>query len=102
MSAPEKETATASDTLNLQTAKIPWLELQRSYAQGRVIVVRSDLDLVQLAAQIVDNNTGSVEKLIRQNAIMFAADEQALKWYEKETQLWAVVVPPWVLVQDKE
>ncbi len=95
------ENVTASDALNLQTAQIPWLELQRSYAQGRVIAVRSDLDLVQIAAQLVENDTDSVESLIRQNAIMFASDEQALKWFEKDAQLWAVVVTPWVLVQDK-
>ncbi|WP_461537525.1 DUF2288 family protein [Spongorhabdus nitratireducens] len=91
-----------NQTLNLQTAQIPWLELQRSYAQGRVIAVRADLDLIETATLLVENNTALIEKLIDQKSIMFANDDQAKKWFENDRMLWAVVVPPWVLVQDRE
>ncbi len=37
--------------VNLETAKIPWAELQRCFAAGLAIAVAGDLDLVEVAYQ---------------------------------------------------
>ena len=41
------------------------------------------------------------QKWIKQNKVAPVSDQQALKWYEDDTIVWAVVVKPWILVQHK-
>jgi hypothetical protein len=34
------------------------------------------------------------------NQVALVSDAQALRWFESHTELWAVVVKPWILVQE--
>jgi hypothetical protein len=87
--------------LNLETGQIPWKELQRHFAAGKVLAVGPSLDLVEVAAQISADDTASVQAWLAHGALAKVADAQALHWYETDALLWAVVVRPWILVQDK-
>jgi hypothetical protein len=42
--------------LNLETAQIPWRELQRFFASGTAISVAAELDLMQVASVIAQDN----------------------------------------------
>ena len=85
--------------LNLETAKIAWQELQRFFAQGKVLIVHPDQDLVTIANQIAANHTTEINDLIKDSIINLVADNQAKAMIENESQVWAVVVAPWVLIQ---
>ena len=59
-----------------------------------------DHNLIQIAAQLADDDLDSVDKLVKQNSLAFVADKQARQWYELDSVLWSVVVAPFVLVQE--
>lgn len=85
--------------LNLETAHIPWVELQRYFAGGMVIYVSEHLDLIDVAARIAADDTAAVEQWMTDGRIGKVSDEQAQAWLETAAQLWTVVVRPWILVQ---
>lgn len=85
--------------VNLETAQIPWLELQRFFAAGLAINVSDQLDLVDVACQFAADNKPQVEGWLQNHLIMPVTDQQALIWIDHQAEVWAVVVKPWVLVQ---
>ncbi len=87
--------------INLETSQIPWHELQRFFASGQAIAVDSSLDLVDVAYQFSRDNKTQFEQWITEKKVAPVSDPQALQWFEENTSVWAVVIKPWVLVQDK-
>jgi len=85
--------------VNLETARIAWRELQRFFASGTAVFVSNDLDLVEAAFQISEDNKQQVMAWMEAGRVARVADEQALAWYEADADMWAVVVSPYVLVQ---
>lgn len=90
------------DKINLETGRINWLDLQTFYARGQVILVSVELDLVEVASELSHDNKKQFKKWLAENKITYVTDHQALDWYENKKDLWAVVIMPWVLVQDKD
>ena len=86
--------------INGETAKIPWLELQRFFAQGKVMLVSGELDLVDVAFAVQQDDLAQVEAWTGSGHLGPVSDDLARGWFEREATLWAVVVRPWVLVQD--
>lgn len=82
-----------------ETAKMPWRELQRFFANGTAIYVAPTLDLVEVAAEISSNNKTEVEAWQASGDLGQISDALALEWYEANALMWSVVVRPWVLVQ---
>ena len=82
-----------------ETAKLPWRELQRFFAGGTVIFVSVDIDLVEAAYQLSQDNAEQVAAWQAQGLLGHVADDQALEWYNSDALVWSVVVRPWVLVQ---
>jgi len=87
--------------LNAQTGKVGWPELARHFARGVVICVNSDQDLVEIAGKLVLDQADKIDGLLQQGLLHRALDNEAIRWQEEHTELWAVVVAPWVLVQDR-
>jgi len=85
--------------LNKETAKILWSELQKFYAQGLVICVAPDMDLIKVAAAFSQDDKRSVETWLEAAMVFHVKDEDAIRWLEQDPVFWAVVVAPWVLVQ---
>jgi len=86
--------------VNLETAQIAWLELQRFFAAGLAIAVAEELDLVDVAFQFTTDNKQQVEEWLKNQLVMPVSDQQATDWFNNQTEVWAVVVKPWVLVQE--
>ena len=84
-----------------QTARIPWHDLQTWYARGNVIAVEGSMNLIEVAVQLGLDNTARFEQWISEGSVAPVTDEQALVWHELNQELWAVVAPPWVLVQQR-
>ncbi|OQX15767.1 MAG: hypothetical protein BWK73_06050 [Thiothrix lacustris] len=90
------------DRLNLETARIGWRELERYFAGGKVIHVDATLDLVEVATTFAEDNTHSVQQWLQTHQIAPLRDETAIDWANRPPDnLWAVVVAPWVLVQER-
>jgi hypothetical protein len=97
MNSPQ---ADIQDLLNAQTGKVGWQELTRHFARGVVICVRQDQDLVSIANCLVNDKAIEIKILYAEGIIHRALDEDAQRWEENKTRFWAVVVAPWVLVQE--
>jgi hypothetical protein len=82
-----------------QTARIAFVELQRYFAAGKLVLVDDSLDLIDVAVALARDNRSRFEDWLRAGAISGVSDSQAQQWLAQETQLWAVVADPWVLVQ---
>ncbi len=88
------------EAINLETGRIEWHELQRHFARGVVVVISSDLDLTDVAGKFVEDDNQAIEKWFKQNRISRALDEDAQRWNANNSQFWACVIAPWVLVQE--
>ncbi len=85
--------------VNLETSRIAWKELQRFFASGVAVAVDAELDLVEVALQFSKDNKAQVERWLLTGKVGKVSDEQAATWVAADTDMWAVVVSPWVLVQ---
>jgi hypothetical protein len=84
-----------------QTARIHWHDLQTYYAQGSVVSIAPQLNLVDVAVQLGMDNAARFQQWIDAGEVAPVSDQQALAWYEANEELWAVVAAPWVLVQQR-
>lgn len=85
--------------INLETSKIAWQELQRFFANGAALAVAADLDLVEVAFQMSQDNVEQIQQWATVGKLGKVSDEQAGEWLAGDVSVWAVVVSPWVLVQ---
>ncbi|MEI7840199.1 MAG: DUF2288 domain-containing protein [Methylococcaceae bacterium] len=88
------------EKVNLETAKIYWSELQRFFAKGEAVWISNELDLVEVGYQFSLDNKADIQRWLKNRQLGLVADEQALRWFETNAELWAVVVKPWILVQE--
>ena len=86
-------------SINAETAKIAWVELQRFFAQGHAIAVSPRLDLVEVAYQMACDNKQQLMSWTEAGEVGPVSDAQASEWFEANALMWAVVIRPWVLVQ---
>lgn len=86
--------------LNLETATLEWKELERFFAMGSIYVVSTELDILDVAVQISQDNSSIVKKWLDDFSLIKVSDAQALQWSNNRKNLWSVVVKPWILVQE--
>lgn len=88
--------------LELETARIHWQELETHFARGVVIRVDSDLDLVEVAGCFANDDKPAVEAWINDGKVEHLGMHEAKDWGGRDPELWAVVVAPWVVVQERK
>ena len=87
--------------LNAETARIRWQELERHFARGALVTVAADLDLVDVGLHMINDDKTLVNSWLESGAVRNTTDNEAKCWSADNRELWAVVVAPWVLVQDE-
>jgi hypothetical protein len=98
---PEKDTE-LRDKVNRETARLPWTELLKHFAAGNVVWVANSLDLVDVAVRISHDDKENIGKWMSAGLLGKVNDEQAQNWLDTNAQVWAVVVSPFVLVQQEK
>jgi hypothetical protein len=88
------------EKLAAQSGVIAWSELQRHFARGVVVVVSPPLDLLGVAAAMARDDAVMLGDWMQSSHVLRATDEQARQWELAQPALRAVVVAPWVLVQE--
>lgn len=96
----DKLQALLKDEIHSETSKIAWSELQRFFAAGKAIYVSIELDLIEVAVQVSNDNSKTIRQWMETGKIAPVSDDQARYWIDTDATVWAVVVKPWVLVQD--
>ena len=71
------------EKIQLETSKIHWSELQRFFAKGKAIWISTQLNLIEVVYYFSIDDKRKVHE-----------------WLNSNTQLWAVVINPFVLVQE--
>jgi hypothetical protein len=84
------------------TAQIEWKTLEPHFARGQLLWVATELDLVEVAQAFIGDNSSAVKQWMDAEQVAVATDKQAADWHERDPDnLWAVVIRPWVLVQER-
>jgi hypothetical protein len=94
----DRETLRAK--LNLETAQLAWPELERHFARGDVVRVAVGVDLIEAALLIAENDAAEAQAWLSDGRMSRADMNDAEDWHARQVQFWAVVVAPWVLVQE--
>lgn len=84
-----------------ETAPITWQELQPVFARGALLWVEGTQDLVAVAQAVAENDKGKVAAWLHAGVLGKVDDARAEDLLARDPQLWAVVVAPWVLVQER-
>ncbi len=92
------------DKILAETARISWPELERLFAAGKVVKVASGLDLIDVAQAMARDDAQAVKSWMQAGQLGQLDDATAGRWAtlsSNPSPLWAVVVNPWVLVQER-
>ena len=90
------------DKINRETARLPWSELQKHFAAGTVVFVSADLDLVDVAVRISQDDKASIVQWMADGNVSKVSDLQAQHWLASDAALWTAVVNPFILVQPEK
>ncbi|WP_225774969.1 DUF2288 domain-containing protein [Pseudomonas sp. Marseille-Q5115] len=96
-----QHTSTLYAKLLGETAKISWQELQPFFAKGALLWVAPELDLVAVAEAMAKNDKGRVSAWLEAGTLERLGERRAAELVERDPQLWAVVVSPWVVFQER-
>ncbi|MBW4417979.1 MAG: DUF2288 domain-containing protein [Myxacorys californica WJT36-NPBG1] len=90
------------DELKETVDEAEWDWLMPHEERGAVIVVAEGLDLVEVGVAIANDNVTSVQHWIGECLLYKPSDEQKAVWNQnQEKRFNALIVQPYVLVQEK-
>lgn len=98
---PEKDLE-LRNKVNRETARLPWSELMKHFAQGNVVWVANSLDLVDVAVRVSHDDKANISQWMNSGLIAKVTDQQAQGWLDANAELWASVVSPFILVQEQK
>lgn len=84
-----------------ETARIEWAALERLFAQGKVLLVAPDADLVGVAEAIATDDESRITAWLASGIVLKMPADTALRFATQQPPIWAVVVSPWVCVQER-
>ncbi|MBK8970322.1 MAG: DUF2288 domain-containing protein [Hahellaceae bacterium] len=87
--------------LNQETSRIAWKDLQTFYARGHIVRVAAELDLLTVASELAADNAAQLRQWMDAGQVGEVTISDAQRYFEENRELWAVVLMPWVLIQDK-
>ncbi|MBF8724292.1 MULTISPECIES: DUF2288 domain-containing protein [Pseudomonas] len=85
-----------------ETATIEWKALERFWAKGDLIWVDPSLDLIAVAEAMAENRSEIFAKWRDDGTVAPVSAEQALDFQRRDPPIWAVVVSPFVVMQEKK
>ncbi|MGH8436569.1 MAG: DUF2288 domain-containing protein [Pseudomonas sp.] len=84
-----------------ETAPISWQELQPFFARGALLWVDATMDLVEVALAVAQNEQAKVAAWLAAEHVSKVEERRAEDLLARDPKLWAVVVAPWVLIQER-
>ena len=84
-----------------ETAEISWKELEPIFAKGALLWVDAGLDLIEAAEGMAEDNRDKVAAWLAAGSLGEVSATRALDLVERDPSLWAVVVSPWILIQER-
>ena len=84
-----------------ETAIIAWQELQPFFARGALLWVDPALDLVAVAEAVAQDDQALFATWLKAGQVEKVSASRAQSFVERDPTLWAVVVSPWVMIQER-
>ena len=84
-----------------ETASITWKELEPFFAKGALLWVDAGLDLIEAAEGMAEDSRDKVAAWLASGSLGEVSATRALDLLERDPSLWAVVVSPWILIQER-
>jgi hypothetical protein len=84
-----------------ETASITWKELEPFFARGALLWVDPGLDLIAAAEAVATDEGEKVAAWLATDKVAKLSETRALDLFERDPELWAVVVSPWILIQER-
>ena len=84
-----------------ETARIQWKELQPFFARGALLWVNPERDLIAVAETLAKNDHVRVAAWLKDGTLEKMSAPRAMDYVERDPGLWAVVVSPWVVIQER-
>jgi hypothetical protein len=83
-----------------ECAPVFYKEIERFFAKGMLVQIADELDIIEAALVIQNDNSKQLEQWITENKVIRVNDKQAIKWSKINEPLMALTAVPWVLVQE--
>ncbi|MDF3931763.1 DUF2288 domain-containing protein [Pseudomonas citronellolis] len=96
-----EQTSTLYAKLLGETAQISWQELQPFFARGALLRVADGVDLIEAAQAVAEDDREKVAAWLAAGNLAKVDEAAAQDFLDRDPSLWAVVVAPWVLVQER-
>ncbi|SED21697.1 hypothetical protein SAMN05216205_4570 [Pseudomonas mohnii] len=84
-----------------ETASITWKELEPFFAKGALLWVDPGLDLIAAAEAVATDEGEKVAAWLAADQLAKLSETRALDLFERDPELWAVVVSPWIMIQER-
>jgi len=84
-----------------EIGELNWSALVRHFARGVVVTVRADVELVDAAMCLAEDDATLLQQWIDDGRIARASDDEARDWTTRSPDFLCIVVAPWVLVQER-
>ncbi len=76
-----------------------WNELGPQLAKDCIIIVSSQLSLSEVASQIAEDNTETVQGWIAEGVISKPSEEDIQRWGKENPKFMCIIVKPFLLAQ---
>ncbi|MBC7659927.1 MAG: DUF2288 family protein [Chitinophagaceae bacterium] len=80
---------------------LPWGDLARHFAFGRLYVVRSPWTLTEAALVLKSDDAGRLKDAMDQGHFAVPTDDEVKLWLTNNTQFDVIVMSPFVLVEPR-
>ena len=87
------------EKLEKEVGPADWKVIGPHYKRGAVIIVSPELDLIDVAIKVAEDDVDLVQDWIKDEKILRPTPDDAKQWEETGMELSSVVVSPFVLVQ---
>ncbi|MGE8345096.1 DUF2288 domain-containing protein [Pseudomonas helleri] len=84
-----------------ETSTIEWKVLLPFFAKGDLLWVDPALDLIDAAIAVTQDEAEKIKAWMASGVFGKMTTEHALDVNARDPELWAVVVSPWVMVQER-
>ncbi len=97
-----EESLTTQQRFEKELGQISFQELQKFFAKGMMIIVSDQLNIIEVAMSLHQDDVKKIQQWIDGDKIIRAHDDHAKQWVKSRIEFNAVTVAPWVLVQEKQ
>lgn len=89
-----------SNDLSQQWGIISYLELQKFFAKGVIVIIDQKLSLTEAARAVNRDDSEQIKVWTEQRKVTRATDKHAKQWLKNQSVFKAIAIAPWVLVQE--